>query len=195
MKKIMFSDKFSLTKAVLDGRKIQTRRIHKTPENAYGGLEIEGNNIISYDANGKEIVTTPKYKVGEVVAVAQNYKYVYNENGLETMDMLVQHLKNSAGWHNKLFTRADLMTHQIRITNVRIERLKDISDEDCLKEGIQKMPIGCEYLYSFYDNDKGVWNNYKTPRKAFSNLINKVSRKDVWNDNPYVFVYDFELIK
>lgn len=190
MKKIMFSDKFSLTKAVLDGRKIQTRRIHKTPENAYGGLEIEGNNIISYDANGKEIVTTPKYKVGEVVAVAQRY----NDLGFCDYEYKI-HPYLKAGFNNKMFIRADLMPHQIRITNVRIERLKDISDEDCLKEGIQKMPIGCEYLYSFYDNDKGVWNNYKTPRKAFSNLINKVSRKDVWNDNPYVFVYDFEMVK
>ena len=30
---------------------------------------------------------------------------------------------------------------------------------------------------------------------SFAHLINKVSRKDVWSGNPYVFVYDFELIK
>lgn len=205
----MFSDKFSLTKAVLDGRKTQTRRMITYPKK-FHGKDVCGyyvyrratdgaiTEICMYDEDESSIdegQILPKYKVGEVVAVAQSYKDVYNEHGLETMDMLVQHLKNSAGWHNKLFIRADLMTHQIRITNVRIERLKDISDEDCLKEGIQKMPIGCEYLYSFYDNDKGVWNNYKTPRKAFANLINKMSRKDVWNENPYVFVYDFEMVK
>lgn len=95
-----------------------------------------------------------------------------------------------------MFVASNLMPHHIRITNVRIERLQDISDEDCLKEGVQKMLTGCEYYqYSFYDNDKGLWNNYKTPREAFAHLINKVSRKDVWKENPYVFVYDFELIK
>ena len=102
----------------------------------------------------------------------------------------------NAGWDNKIFVRADLMPHQIRITDVRVERLQDISAEDCLKEGIQKMLTGCEYYqYSFYDNGKDVWNNYKTPREAFAHLINKVSRKDVWEENPYVFVYDFELVK
>ena len=205
MKKIMFSDKFMLTQAVLDGRKTQTRlivpqkeldKINLFQEEYYNATldKLEGIELLAHyfftEKRGRLL-----YDTGEVVAVAQSYKNVYNEHGLETMDMLVQHLKNSAGWHNKLFIRADLMTHQIRITNVRIERLKDISDEDCLKEGIQKMPIGCEYLYSFYDNDKGVWNNYKTPRKAFANLINKMSRKDVWNENPYVFVYDFEMVK
>ena len=209
MKKIMFSDKFSLTKAVLDGRKTQTRRMLTLTLQKKGDMgkliDVFPTNVFFEDGKWKFTyddydfllpkMNYPKYNIGEVVAVAQSYKNVYNEHGLETMDMLVQHLKNSAGWHNKLFIRADLMTHQIRITNVRIERLKDISDEDCLKEGIQKMPIGCEYLYSFYDNDKGVWNNYKTPRKAFANLINKMSRKDVWNENPYVFVYDFEMVK
>ena len=68
--------------------------------------------------------------------------------------------------------------------------------EDCLKEGIEKMITGCEYYqYAFYDNGKSLWHNYKTPKEAFAHLINKVSRKDVWSLNPYVFVYDFELIK
>ena len=95
-----------------------------------------------------------------------------------------------------MFVRTEACKHQIRITDVWAERLQDISDEDCLKEGIQRMLTGCEYYqYSFYDNDKSAWNNHKTPREAFAHLINKVSRKDVWQENPYVFVYDFELVK
>ena len=35
----------------------------------------------------------------------------------------------------------------------------------------------------------------KTPREAFAHLINKVSKKDVWQENPYVLVYDLELVK
>ena len=143
----------------------------------------------------------PKYKVGEVVAVAQSYKtlgYNYNALDISPKDFHISRgiLGKSKGWNNKMFVRAEACKHQIRITNVHIERLQDISDEDCLKEGIQKMLTGCEYYqYSFYDNDKDVWNNYKTPREAFAHLINKVSRKDVWEENPYVFVYDFELVK
>ena len=125
MKKIMFNDRFGLTEAVLSGRKTQTRRIYKDPVNAYGGFEIDGNTIIEYDANGNPIVTSPRYKVGEVVAVAQSYKdcgnfpdYQLDEDGYPIMP------KNS-GYFNKMFVRADLMTNHIRITGVRIERLHD----------------------------------------------------------------------
>ena len=218
MKKIMFNDKFLLTKAVLDGRKTQTRRLIKCRK-TFKGEWVAGFNIhirpsdkkvvglpCMYDADesefdGGEIL--PKYNVGEVVAVAQSYK----DAGFRPDKILYRSIPkidgykqeaaaNQKGWSNKMFVAANLMPHQILITDVRVEKLQDISDECCLKEGIQRMLTGCEYYqYSFYDNDKGLWNNYKTPREAFAELINKVSGKDVWEENPYVFVYDFELVK
>ena len=201
MKKIMFNDKFLLTQAVLEGRKTQTRRIYKTPKNAYGGLEVEGNNIISFVANGKEIVTASKYKLGEVVAVAQSYKKCdgFTKDGIPRWDEIAISVGAvSAGWDNKMFVRGDLMPHQIRITDVRVERLQDISDECCLKEGIIKKwhaPACKNYYYVPGIEVKSVKDVHDTPQEAFAHLINKVSRKDVWSNNPYVFVYDFELIK
>lgn len=95
-----------------------------------------------------------------------------------------------------MFVAANLMTHQIRMTDVRVERLQDISDEDCLKEGII---YSKEYAlpYGFMDikAPNRVFFYYDNPREAFAHLINKVSRKDVWILNPYVFVYDFKLVK
>lgn len=38
------------------------------------------------------------------------------------------------GWDNKMFVRAEHMPHRIRITDIRVERLQDISDEDCLRK-------------------------------------------------------------
>ena len=190
MKKIMFNDKFLLTQAVLDGRKTQTRR--KCREQVWGHSDIISarNGIFHFEI--------PKYKIGEIIAVAQSYRDCggVNEDGVPIWEIISQEVGGTnAGWDNKMFVRGDLTPHKIRITNVRIQRLQDISDEDCLKEGIQKMLTGCEYYqYSFYDNDKGLWNNYKTPREAFAHLINKVSKKGTWESNPYVFVYDFELV-
>lgn len=213
MKKIMFNDKFLLTKAVLDGRKTQTRRVITYPK-VFHGKDVCGyyvcrratdraiTEVCMYDENESFIdegQILPKYNVGEVVAVAQSYRDCggINEEGVPMWEIISQKVgSTNAGWNNKSFVVSSLMPHQIRITDVRVEKLQDISDEDCLKEGIQKMLTGCEYYqYSFYDNDKDVWNNYKTPREAFAHLINKVSRKDVWEENPYVFVYDFELVK
>ena len=214
MKKIMFSDEFMLTQAVLEGRKTQTRRLltltlHKKADRGNALIEVSPSKVFFEDGKWKFVYDDyvfllpkenyPKYDVVEVVAVAQSYRDCggINEEGVPMWEIISQKVgSTNAGWNNKMFVVSSLMPHQIRITDVRVEKLQDISDEDCIKEGIQKMLTGCEYYqYSFYDNDKGLWNNYKTPREAFAHLINKVSRKDVWSLNPYVFVYDFELVK
>lgn len=210
MKKISFKDKFGLTQAVLDGRKTMTRRIIKCPR-TFKGEWVAGFNIhrchsdkkivgypCMYDADGREFNSgeiIPRYKVGEVVAIAQSYETVYHEQGLETLDMLVSGWKYSKGWRNKLFVRADLMIHHIRITNLKIERLQDISDEDCLKEGVYEDSGDDEFPPSiFYEFEGNKDDGFDTPREAFAALIDKVSGKGTWESNPYVFVYEFELI-
>ena len=176
MKKIYFNDKFGSTRAVLDGRKTITRRI--VP--------------FTYC---KDKIHLSRYKVGEVVAIAQSYETVYHEQGLETLDMLVSGWKYSKGWRNKLFVRADFMSHHIRITDIKVKRLQDISDEDCLKEGIYEDSGDDEFPPSiFYEFEGNKDDGFDTPREAFAALIDKVSGKGTWESNPYVFVYEFKLI-
>lgn len=209
MKKIMFNDKYGLTKAVLEGRKTQTRRIVTYPK-TFHGKDVCGfyvckrvsdgvvTDVCMYDENESFIdegQILPKYNIGEVVAIAQSYHTIYDEFGLETMDMLVTKLKDSKGWGNKMFVKAELMPHQIRITNVRIERIQDISDEDCLKEGIEFDGKARQFYCVFNKSTNSkIWIG-STPREAYEALIDKVSGKGTWEINPYVFVYDFELIK
>lgn len=201
----MFNDKFGLTQAVLDGRKTMTRRIFYIPDKLVPYLDIDDifdivDDCIIWKDKSDNIRMTfePKYKVGEVVAIAQSYESVYNEKGLETMDMLVSGLKNHKGWQNKLFVAAGYMIHHIRITDIKIERLQDISDEDCLKEGIYRLDSANGnggIAYSFVGaSDKKHIGLYNTPRDAFEVLIDKVSGKGVFQSNPYVFVYEFKLI-
>jgi hypothetical protein len=100
----------------------------------------------------------------------------------------------SGGWDNKMFVRPDLMPHQIKITGVRIERLQDITNEDCLKGGIgYNNEVGFENG-CYYFND---YEGFKTPKSAFAALINRpgVGRKGLWESNPFVVVYEFKLIK
>lgn len=122
MKKIMFSDAFCLTQAVLAGKKTMTRRLLK--DNVPLG-------------NWEETQKHLPYKVGEVVAIAQRYKEVYPNADFEMVgdDFMTE----SAGWSNKMFVRADLMPRHIEITDVKVERLQDISDDDALKEGVFKL--------------------------------------------------------
>lgn len=181
MKKIMFSDKYCLTKAVLDGTKTMTRRLLK-----------EGTPL----GNWEETAKCLPYKVGEVVAIAQNYKEVYPNADFEMVDG--NFMTESAGWMNKMFVRADLMPRHIEFTDVKAERLQDISDEDCLREGIR-----------YYHSSDKRWSNnsgygyhipknglhlFDTPYEAFANLFERISGKGTWESNPWVAAYEFKLI-
>ena len=196
MKKIMFNDRYGLTQAVLEGRKTQTRRIMKGKP-LFPSDEIESAGVLGDEvqiiANGGESLITMKlpFRVGEVVAVAQSYKDAINPIDWVSMKLY----EGTSGWNNKMFVRADLMPHKIRITDVKVERLQDISEEDCIKEGVRKVVNENGIYVQYYVGKGDNACSFENPREAFAHLINKVSRKDVWQENPYVFVYDFELFK
>lgn len=208
MKKIMFNDRFGLTKAVLDGRKTQTRRLASqflpdAVQIGYARFEIVGRELRCWTKGTSFIKFNLPYKLDEVVAIAQSYKKLgYSPLALnrspkdwKVVNRKCPTLLQSKGWNKKMYVRAEACKHHIRITNVRIERLQDISDSDCIKEGI----IDNDWFFSFkrYTTLKAgeaiITQNYTSPREAFACLIDKVNGKGTWNSNPYVFVYDFEL--
>ncbi len=196
MKKIMFNDRYDLTQAVIEGRKTMTRRIVPTKTRLRRALAVIHDE--PHGSEQEEYLKSAYYKVGEIVAVAQNYSSFYN-----ILDN-TRPIPEGAGWDNKMFVRADLMPHQIRITGIRCEKLQDISDADCLKEGI--------FVNEYFGNGKkchhygfdGFFNEtegwfargwYNTPREAFAALIDKVSGRGTWASNPWVVAYEFELVK
>lgn len=189
----MFNDAYGLTDAVLHGRKRQTRRI--VSKETYGNLTIEQNPLRldehRYGVNSHSIKSNfPKYKVGEVIAVVQNYSEVAKI--LPYWDYITAGIyEDNSGWNNKMFVRADLMPSRIKITGIRCERLQDISDEDCLKEGIYKFNEAGIFAF---DDKKGYVHSFNSAREAFASLIDKVSGKGTWERNPFVWVYEFELI-
>ena len=177
MKKIMFNDAFCLTRAVLNGRKTMTRRVERLNPYAHildeawnveGGLDDKGRWIFTlYNKKGDiigDIIL--RYNIGEVVAIAQSY----NDIGKPQYDKFG---KDVAGNNNKLFVKA--------------ERLRDISDEDILKEGIFK-------LTDKYFLPNGVDKAFTSAREAFAYLIDKISGKGTWESNPWVVAYSFELV-
>ena len=212
LKKIMFNDNYGLTKAVLEGRKTQTRRMLNPTMlfqrlKTYEGWSNEdirawkrSCNRRLYEAQGDILqqmldyaLSSSHYKVGEEVSVAQSYKEIcYSPSVQETIENeLCMSVEDSAGWNNKMFVRADLMRYRIKITNVRVERLQDISDNDCLKEGVEVIiNKNGDKVFSLYTG-----GCYTTAKIAFSSLMDKICGKATWQRNPFVFVYDFELIR
>lgn len=218
MKKILFNDFYDLTQAVLDGRKTQTRRI--VPRSFFTCTHdiLDNNTLVCEDEYGDwHDIRETRYalQVGEVVAVAQNYK----DAGVEFVPIKQSVLagkksglrqygwtKHMAGYNNKMFTAADVLPHRIRITDVRVERLQDISESDCIKElGLdyvaRDMGYGkcqTEWVYQFLWEDKlgrtREYNN-KSPKRVFEVMIDLICGKGTWDSNPYVFAYTFELVK
>lgn len=217
MQKIMFNDRFGLTKAVLDGAKTMTRRAV--------GNHMTDDDIAAYMKGHKEVAyKLAPYKIGEIVSIAQRYNELsWNKSFYDRLCSMCERLPQYelAGWYNKMFVRADLMPHQIQITDIKVERLQDINEEDCTEEGI--IPVTWrQYLkqdwndlspQKYIDHDvwtlpvfkEGILDTWAeshpdefmadSPQTAFAVLIFKMMGKKVWDSNPFVFAYTFKLIK
>lgn len=182
----MFSDAFCLTQAVLNGTKTMTRRV------------LRDNVPLG---NWEETQKHLPYKVGEVVAIAQRYKEVYPNADFEMIGD--KFMTESAGWSNKMFVRAELMLRHIKITDVKVKRLQDISDDDIMREGVKRASIGfyaegvkvkdCE-KEAHRETASGCLKLFPFPRPAFASLIDKISGKGTWESNPFVVAYSFKLI-
>jgi hypothetical protein len=129
-----------------------------------------------------------RYKAGETVYLKEPYftagagkivEYWYMKQNRH-IDLI------NYKYENKLFMPAKYARYFIEITDVRCERLQDISDEDCLKEGIKGYPCS---IWHEWDGKK-----YQTPQEAYAALINSINGKGTWESNPWVWVYDFKLV-
>jgi len=210
-----FKEKYGLQTGVLHETKTNTRR--EPFEHDFKDFRAsfdKDNRLCVYD--GDKLIKRSKVGIGDVVAVAQSYSEVYNELFLGDVNnyydgtvrelgfkyKLMQENKHDiAGWNNKLYVKEQLMLHKVVVTNIKVERLQDISDEDCLKEGIIKVKSLIYTAYTFIDYTKDERGNLpshffqKTPRDAFALLIVKMGDSKIWQRNPWVFAYEFKLVK
>lgn len=219
MKKIMFNDKYCLTDAVLDGTKTMTRRVCTltlTDANTMDEVEIEDiylkDGVWMFKFRNKEFhlpkENYPKYQVGDIVAISQSY----SECTCDIPEKYISKYKDgkmvgySAGWSNKMFVKAEYMPNTLRIINVKAERLQDISNEDCIKEGIEyvgdSMANGLnDYFYHYHNENLKPERRHQrvgmfcSAREALHYLIDDISGRGTWSRNKWNWVYEFELIK
>lgn len=207
MKKIMFNDRYGLTRLVLSGKKTMTRRI--IPFNIVKKTDWKAVAVGDFLAisDGKEyftdIRTCSQYHVGDIVAVAQSYKSIFNEYLSDMHNHIYDAFANAyigelkgKGYNNKMFVRSNLMPHCVIIKKVEVQQMQSINEEDCMREGVQ---TDTEHFqewqgqHGFRDFVKGESLLFKSRREAFAALVSKVGKKSDWESNPWVFVYTFEL--
>lgn len=170
-------------------------------------------NERSEKKDGSEWLVKPKYKVGDIIYLKEPYKITHSHNiwyvsykfhkqvkelpfswghkGLEKL--CIQQEKSKSGWLNKLFMPSWCARRFIKITGVRAERLQDITEEDCIKEGIRVINIKPICIIPLYGIEE-MQPLGKSLKEAYATLIDKINGKGTWDSNPYVWVYDYKLI-
>lgn len=221
MKGINFKE--PLFNATIERRKTETRRImepkaeHITTEGCPMYFFHDKMGIGANSKSGwKDIF--PRYKIGEVVALkepyclesrgAGMYEVYYLFGGAPKLvdstalgipadkptKIIRSQSRSKSGYANKLFMPEWAARYFIRITAVRAERLQEISYEDCMKEGIEYIPVivpDCGEYPSYGIKSIGI--QCKTPREAYATIIDKINGRGTWDSNPFVWVYGYEL--
>jgi hypothetical protein len=211
MKKLLFNQ--LLLPSVLDRSKTMTRREVKCPHNAYGGLQAVIDPVTkdvlymraldederAEKPNGEEWVVPTRYSKGEIVYIPEPYSLILNIKG-DDLTPIYKIGNNPANfsdirWQNSMFMPQKYARTFAEITSVRIERLQDISEEDCLKEGIFSNALETKFGLPSSDKTELKFIFGTNLKAAFAALIDKVCKKGTWMSNPFVEVYEFKLIE
>lgn len=218
----MFNTNLGLERAVLNGTKTMTRRFvsKKTYMKCLEQTHYNFHNTVSarvaFDFEKdlenpdfekqfrNELLQHSPYKLGERIAIAQSYRSIgitfgdYQDPTFKKKHVAQWgNLRAMKGWDNKMYVRADLMPYQIEITDIKVQRLQEITAEECLKEGVHPAQTG---YYTVGNYAIGVGRGFsrtsifKNPRGAFKVLINTLGNSETWEKNEYVYAYTFKLI-
>lgn len=193
-KPILFST--PMVQAILDGRKTQTRRICKIQPKEWQGYKKYGDgtfNIAGPDFDSNDIEA--KYKVGDIMWVRETTAKMF-----EIHEELVGKDKEDMGywyktdgelseapfyieghkWNPSIFMPREACRIFLEVTNIRVERLQDISESDAISEGI---------------NPKSGVVNANHAKNCFQSLWQMINGTQSWHDNPWVWVYDFKRVE
>lgn len=91
--------------------------------------------------------------------------------------------KSPLSWKSPIHMPKELSRIFLKVTNVRVERLQDIAHIDMIKEGFK------------YDNDFKIASGKELARWWINRWNSTAKDSYKWEDNPYVFAYDFEIVK
>jgi hypothetical protein len=173
-KPILFST--PMVQAILEGRKTMTRRIVKDK------FLIQGNPKFS-TRNSELTGVCPYGKVGDVLWVREKF-FKHNEHEIwyaaENFPRIID--TDYVKWKPSIHMPKAAARIWLEITNIRVERLWEISDEDAKAEGVKPK--------------EGMWfKRIQRYDEAFSELWQSINGEQSWNENPWVWVVEFKKIK
>ena len=235
MKPILFNT--DMVRAILDGRKTVTRRVVKqgksTPkyhnrDKFYGVVDHLNNdyknwyagfyndNDIFYGANGERLIDAiyfkAPYKVNDILYVRETWcdDRQYTKDDTAGIYFYKANEKNSYNvkWRPSIHMPKEAARLFLRVTDVRVEKLRDMKLEDFLKEGIyikrsEAVPTGSNNMLTGSERQAAIdCRREAVAREKFKDLWNSTAGKpfsperyaNSWYGNPYVWVIEFEVI-
>lgn len=186
---ILFSGK--MVKAILEGRKSQTRRVMKPQPKGLTGagslwFDPPYKGLI-YDNNEGQpslLALSPYGRPGDRLWVRETFSGRRTIDGRLHYDLPVLYKADgvladaSCGWKPPIFMPRWASRITLEITKVRVERLADISEDDAVKEGVDFFQVSPDGNGCFKESFKILWDS-----------IN--GKKYPWDSNPWVYVIEF----
>lgn len=179
---ILFNMK--MVRAILDGRKSCARRIIKPQPQGY--FEVSEEPLYIYDTDGKQGKITPPYQPGDILYVRETWKqapngYYYYE------DWQKDDIADVTKWKPSIHMPKEAARIWLKVTDVRVERLQEITRLSVQKEGIEVDPKECAGKFDF------ITELFLLFQKLWDSTIKKSDLDSYgWDANPYVWVIEFE---
>ena len=184
-KPILFST--PMVQAILEGRKTMTRRVIKPLPTKQWALEqwakhraektkvgVSSKDLTDADIEIEDLLEGNPIKKGVILWVRETFEGLVTggNSNFNLYSYKADNTKPVDCWKPSLFMPKEAARIFLKVTDVYIDRLQNISEEDCLKEGISG----------------------KNPKTNFRNLWESLKGEGSWEENPYVWVYEFEII-
>lgn len=187
-----------MVRAILDGRKSCTRRLVKflSGENPrWTGYIKDG--LMLYNGKNEPCIRKAPYQPGDILYVRETWspvfvrprRYLYKVECKEAENLPIK-------WHPSIHMPKEAARIWLKVTNVRVERLQDITPKGAESEGVGNL---------FYDDIGYGEKNYRTEvdpeygiaKEQFAWLWESTIKKsDIdrygWDANPWVWVIEFE---
>ncbi|MBC7847234.1 MAG: hypothetical protein H7Y10_12155 [Flavobacterium sp.] len=181
---ILFST--PMVQAILEGRKTQTRRIVKYP------LQLKGWLVSIGESENPPPIEFCPYEVGDVLWVRETFA--------EWPKVMFQykastHIGSEIGkWKPSIFMPKEACRIFLKLKQIRVERLQDISEEDAIAEGVISFfnPLFQETRFKDYMIS---YSECREASRSFCSLWESINGLNSWNQNPFVWVYEFEQIE
>lgn len=205
-KPILF--KPEMVRAILEGRKTQTRRVLKPqPTKPWGSMFHEGRRWWTGDDFTAEVIEEMNvpFASGDLLWVREAWLFLPTHDRTRPSDLapettMIRYEADGMRFGYGKFLPGMFMPRwasriTLRVTGVRVERLQDISEADAKAEGIERLRSGRGYYDPRYDHGAVHLGYCATAVEAYSLLWDSINGPGAWDANPWVAVSTFERVR